>query len=87
MPARKPCISGNRGDVGPVEHNAAAGPFVGAGDRAQQRGLSCSVCANQRQSLTGCDRERYAAHRVQETMTRVQLLYAKEAHCAALPPI
>ena len=87
MPARSRAYAGIRGDVRPFEHNAAGRSSMGAGDRAKQRSLSCSVRANQRQRLTGCDRERDAAHRLQETVTRVQLLYAKEAHRAALPPI
>ena len=50
-------ISGNCGNIGAIKPNSAGRGLVGAGDRAQQRGLSGPVGSDQRQGFARGDFE------------------------------
>src|SRR5947207_10001297 len=58
-PAQRPqLVLAERGDVAPVEHDAAARRLVEAQDRAAERGLPATGLANQAEGLAAPDRER-----------------------------
>ena len=53
-------MRGLAGDVGAVEHHAAAARRIEAGEQIEQRGLAGAVRADDGEDLGGLDLERYA---------------------------
>ncbi len=54
--------------------------FMGSGDRAQQRGLSGAVSANESKYLTLRDRKRNATHGLQQSVPSLKIFDVQQAH-------